>query len=743
MNNTIDKQAALDELIRRGRLPTGSTLTNMSESVLRPIEQQTESETQANITKLHGELPGTSPTPILGPAGVLMNRGQVRSQVSNEQERRAAYDVLIERGYDPEQLKVTLGVQKATKPPFQWGKTIGGMVGGYAAPLALSKLIPGPIDDVAIAAKLALKASKARRLLAVPLTAAAGAGAGGAVGETAQIGIQQKRIASLKEMYDAGKNEALWELGGRYAGPALKSTIFSPFIKKTNPEAARLMAKFGQNALMFSPQELDKRLVIRAAESISRGSFGTEHLWQEFAEKGLQGVRGVGDQLVDTIVEGAGRLPANEAVGVLEQGLRPGGFIQTQIDDLFDPLFKELKKMSPNARVSSAPLKAIAKAELAADAALMKGTKAGTHLTPKGRQLLETILDYKDVLGRDQMRTIRSDFLKEARTFAREADRGEALVKRLAGAADDAVFNPEYSVGTFKPVDTGEIKVFALGDIKSEKGLAYKGMTPEANRFLRNINGLYKATHEALETTFDERMIKTLAKDPAKYVQRLFPAKNPDAIIRLRESLTKPIAGKSSVEGKALWNQLRGNWYADVLDKATKEQGLSHSAYYNVLQNMGDSLKEMFPEKPIRDVMIRDIPSALGLKRITSAAGTPLFTKSMQTGGVITMYEGIKNDSPVAVTVGGALAIGPGVFAKFATEPTGKYLKYLTAGFNVKPGNTSQLIANTARIIKALKSIDDKEQQTSQQIEQRKKADRWQRSQPTLQSLRGFGGRGY
>lgn len=653
--------------------------------------------------------------------------------IKEEQDRENAYTNLLKRGYDKEQLETVLRVQKGASPRI--GRTAGGILGPMAAPViahAIGKI--GPL------------AALPEETITTPLVAAGLAYLGGAGGEAAQIGIEEKRKATISEMHKAGKTESLYELGGRYGMLGAKYTVFSPFIKKTNPEAAYIMKKYGENALTFSPAELDKRLAISAAESISRGSFATNKLWEDFAEKGLNGIRGVADQLTDTMIEGATRLPPNEAVKVFTEGLLPGGFIMTQVDELFDPLFKQFSKMVPNAKHSTAGLKAFAQRQIAIDKAMMKkGVEKGTYLTPQGRKLFETIVDYKDIFTTDQMRLARSDYIKTSRTFARETDRNESLVKELVGIADDAIFNPTFPSGKeFRKIG-GEI--------------AYQGMTPEAQRFLRNTNALYDNVYGSgktatkvggapmikgvLQEEFSERMAKQLAKNPAKYSSALFPAKNPDAIIRLREALTKPIAGQPNREGRLLWNQLRANWYNDLLDKVSKEEGLSKTAYYNAIKNMGDSLKEIIPEEKIRIGITEDIPKMLDLKRISTAAGTPLFSKGLQVGGAVKVYQGITKGNILAVTTGGLLAVGPDAFAKLATEPTGRGLKLLTAGFNVSRGKTSQAGPVILRMVNLLNEIDKYEQRELVQAERRRKQARFMDGSPSMKQLSGFGGRGY
>ncbi|KKL45192.1 hypothetical protein LCGC14_2358160, partial [marine sediment metagenome] len=86
--------------------------------------------------------------------------------------------------------------------------------------------------------------------------------------------------------------------------------------------------------------------------------------------------------------------------------------------------------------------------------------------------------------------------------------------------------------------------------------------------------------------------------------------------------------------------------------------------------------------------------------------GTSLFSRGAQIGGLAMMFNSGKEGDFIGFTAGATLAIGPLAFAKLATNPKG--IKFLTAGFKLKPG-ASGLVPNAVRMTRLLRSIEKKE----------------------------------
>ena len=629
-----------------------------------------------------------------------------------EPQRQKAFNELQRLGFTPRQIELSLQTKRAIDRP-RIGRPAGGVGGAIAATALAGRLIPGPIDDVAIM---------------IALIASTGAGLGGVAGEAVQTGIEEKRLISKGEALGAFATESLTELGTRGAVAGTKF-LFSPLIKRTVPEAAALVDDFAKVGGNFSPTELDSRFSLQIQEAFSRGSFGAKQIFQEFEEAQGRAALAFADNIIDNVVKGVARQAPEEIGEVFAEGItRPSGKVFNLLDDLFNPLFKqvddlaregaeagfrqvraggpavrgvsgrfvparELQRIRLTPTVSTKSLKAFAQRNLATDTRLN-----GQFLSPIGRSKLKKIVDGADALSFSDMRLLRSSFLKDARKLARDVDQSQGIIKQLARLTDEAIFDPK----------------------------AARGLNPKARNLLENINALYKASQRGLETTFSEKLAKRLLKNPSNVVKELFPNNNPKSIRLLRQSLVEPISGKPSAEGKILWGQLRQAWLADVVDQATKEGVVKPKVFDNLLRKMGkEGLREIFPEEKSL-VGVKRIQSLFDIAGKAPPSGTSLFSRSAQIGGLALMYKSGKEGDFIGFTAGSVLAIGPLAFAKLATSPRG--VKFLTAGFKMKPG-ASGLVPNAVRMIRLLREINKREQSATLKQEQKKRRSVQQRIQ--------------
>ena len=645
------------------------------------------------IEQLGGRLPGLDPVPVAAFPG------------PEESQRRRAYQELTQMGLSPEQIRLSSQTQKILGGA-RTGRTAGGIGGAIAATAIAGRFIPGPIDDAVIMAAL---------------IATGGAGVGGVAGEAAQVGIEEKRLIGKREALKAFAIEAGTELGGRGLVGVGKKYIFSPIIKKIVPEAAALVDDFAKVGGSFSPTELDKRFSLQIGEAFSRGGFGAKQIFQEFEEKQGRAVLAYADGIIDAISEGVARQTPEEIGNLFAEGItRPNGRVLNILDDLVNPLYKqvdelakgsevgfrqikgatkvsqrgvsgrfiqvkELQRLRLGPKVDTKSLKQFARKQLATDNRLNK-----QFLSPAGRSKLLKVLGLNDKVSFSDMRLLRSSYLKDVRKLARDVDQSQGIVKRLASITDDAIFDPK----------------------------AAQGLNPEALRLLRNTNALYKTGKKGIEETFSANLAKRLLRNPSRIVKEVFPNNNPKAIRLLRQSLIEPISGKPNREGKILWNQLRQQWLADAVSDATKEGIAKPKVFDNIIRKMGDGFPEMFPEKEIA-INVKKIQTLFDIAGKAPPTGASLFSRGAQVYGVTKMYQGSKEGDFVGFTIGATMALGPLAFAKLATNPKG--VKFLTAGFKMKPGATG-LVPNTVRIIRLLRDINKKENRQREAFELRKAA---------------------
>ncbi len=704
---------------------------------------------QQRIDELFGQLRGTLPSQKLPPqreeigalsgfvptptAGLVA--GRVRSRI--EQQREQAFGELQQRGFTPEQIDLTLQTQKILDRP-KIGRPAGGIAGALTATAIAGRIIPGPFDDAAILAAL---------------IATGGAGAGGVTGEAIQTGIEEKRLIGTREALTAFATEAGTELAGRGLVRVGKFAL-SPFIRKTVPEAAALIDDYAKVGGSFSPTELDKRFTLNIAESFSRGSFGAKQIFQEFEEKQGRAVLAFADNIIESIGEGVARQTPEEIGQIFAEGItKPGGRILNLLDDLFKPLYDQLDELTKatiisettqisvpstildetgkpiekfitrvigeriqGTGVSTASLKGFRAKIIAQNQRLVDIAKrTGKELplvSPAGKAILNDIDNLPKFVGHSDYRAFRTKALKESRKLNRDIDVSESMIKQISSITRKELLDPK----------------------------TVAGASPQAKRLHANVSNLFSTAQEGLKTTFPETLAKRLLRNPSSVIKEVFPSGNPKAIRLLRKSLVEPISGRPSAEGKILFNQLRQAWLADVVEQATKEGVAKPKVFNNLIRKLGKkSLREMFP----------DAKSFAGVKKIQSLfegagkgppAGTSLFSRTAQVGGLALMYKSGKEGDFIGFTAGSVLAIGPLAFAKVATNPKGA--KFLTSGFKMKPG-ASGLVPAAVRMIRLLKEINLKERKTIlTQKKQQRQAGAALRT-PTLEQLRGFGGRGF
>lgn len=695
-----------EELLKmRQTQPTGSIQDIPTEQLLQFQQQRQQSQQDQRVSQLldqlGGRLPGRDPVPVAafpGPA---------------EEKRRRAFQELIALDFTPKQIELTVQAQRMLGGP-RIGRPAGGIAGALGATAIAGRFIPGPIDDAAIM---------------IGLIAAGGAGIGGVAGEAAQTGIEEKRLIGKREALKAFAIEAGTELGGRGLVRAGKF-VAGPLIRKIVPEAAALVDDFAKVGGTFSPTELDRRFTLRIGEAFSRGGFGAREIFQEFEERQGKAALVFANNIIDALGEGIARQPIREIGEEFAKGItKPGGRVFNMLDDLFDPLYlqlddlvkestfgfrqirkggeavrgvtgrfipaKELQRIRTGAGVSTKSLKAFAKKTKDQNKRLVAIAKRTGKdlplLSPAGKKAVRDIDNLPETLRHIDYRAFRTKILKESRKLNRDLDVSESMVKQISSITRKELLDPANVSNT----------------------------SVEARQLHANISNLYSSTQTILENEFSEKLAKRLVKNPSSILKEIIPTGNPDGMEILRKSLVEPIQGIPSAEGKALWNQIRQAWLADVVDQATKEGVVNPRLYNNLLRKMGrPAFNEMFPEPAVRQ-SVDKIQNLFTIVGKAPPTGASLFSRGAQTLGVVKMWQGAKAADFIGITHGGLLAIGPLAFAKLATTPRG--VKLLTVGFKIKPG-AKRLVPNAVRIVRLLREINKKENRQREAFELRKSA---------------------
>jgi hypothetical protein len=717
-DNIIYKSDEFQQLDTAGKLEVKNRFFSQGPTA----QQQQNNLTNAQLfEQLQGEVPRFRIQP--GQTARQHPLGGFVAITPADRQRQEAYDTLIAQGKTPEQIRFVLGVNKKLTP-VPMGRTAGSIVGSIGLPLAVGALIPGPFDE-AITIPMAL--AKAGRAV-LPY---AGAGIGGGIGEAIQVGLEEKRRITTGEFLKAFGKELAYEGAGRGAVRSIKFTL-SPFIKRTIPEAAALADDFAKVGGTFPPTALDGRFHLTLAEEVSRGAFGARQVFEDMAQKNVRAAQVYAGQFLDMMADSTARLGPKQLGKEFAEGIaRPTGFVFRQADEIIDglyahldeltearfkrvfgdiampsqildetgkpittmkrrvvgkklvatlgPEFKELEEFVPIG-VNTRKLKRFWIEVLQENKKALKlGRKGAFTLTPGAIAEGENVIhNLAETVPHKTMRNIRSRVLRDVRKLHLDANQDEALIKRFEQVMFDTLTDPR----------------------------SVKGSTSEIQNLFNNTRQLWTSLREGTEKVFPEKMINRILKNPSGVIKEIFPKNNPTAIKRLRISLTEPIQGMKSREGKRLWMQLRTAWFDDAVEEATKGEVARPNVFHNIIHRQGpEAIAEMIPDAAGKRQLknIEDLLTAMSKK---PAAGASLFIRGGQVGGLYLMYDGWREGDFLQISTGGALVAGPYFFAKMAAHPLGS--KLLRTGIRLKPGSTS-LVPITARLINLANKIDKDE----------------------------------
>lgn len=699
------------------------------------------------IDQLRGSLPLSQQPPTglpISPETRLVNP-----------EKEKAFNQLIQSGVTKEQIQAVLDIQRRVNPGIigqikqNIGEDVGGLAGGIAgAKLALTLGQAGP--------QIAL----AEEFITVPLFAAAGAFLAGGAGKSIQQAVDPLATPSISDFVRSGRRQALFEAGGRVVTAGVR---LLPIFKRPLKEAQDVAEMFARQGGFFTPRQRDARTIISATEELSRGSFGGAAIFDGFDIDMQARALNAGKEIVDVIARDTIKDPdtlGNELVALFSRKgqiiggkrIMATGGRETLLDEFFEPLFKEVGRLSPNTRLSTLPIKRFIEKKLKQDAA-----QGGALLTREGRSQFRRVLKTLETRRTlNQMIDLRSSYLKDARKFAVGADKSETAFIELAQVADQALFAPSTVVG----------------------------MTPEGEKLLRNINAVYGPSRELYSEQFIKSVISQLGVSPSNVVKVVYKDFDLQRLKNIRDLLISPVPTKSGIgqtstniqrelralrqtlpniksgegalrlisknaaEGRALWRQLNAAWFAEQLrltfNPTTQLLDVKklNAAINKIPPN---TFRLMFPGGSGKG--LKDMQKLFNALSPAKKGFVSMFGKTIELGGISAAGGAVgaaltlQSGSGIAiVAAGGSLvvSISPTAFAKLATNP--KATKVLTLGFTANRGSV-KVAPIAARLINLLNE-DARNDQLAILKERRQR-----RKPPTIgfapRQLRGFGGRGF
>lgn len=734
-----------EELQRMQQQPP---IQNISTEELVGMQRQPELDetTQLRLLdQMRGKLPLSQHPELRG--GLIDKERLIRDPF-----RQEAFDQLIQSGITKEQIEAAVGVHSRVNPSLigQIKQNIGEDVGGLAGGIAGAKVA---VSLGQIPPFTALP----EELITVPLFAAGGAFLGGGAGKSIQETVDPLASPSIGDFVRSGKRQALFEGIGRVASAGAR---LLPIFKKPLQESQDVAEMFARHGGFFTPRQRDRRTIVRATEELSRGSFGGGAVFEGFDIDMQARALNAGKEVIDTIARDAVKDPdllGKELVELFgragEKGVPAKGLRQTLLDDFFEPLYKEVGRLSPNTQLSTLPIKRFIEKKMKQDIA-----QGGALLTREGRSKANFILkNLKTQRTLGQMVDLRSSYLKDARKFKVGADKSEVFFKELASVADQALFDPS----------------------------TVAGMTPEGKKLLRNINAVYGPARELYNEQFVKSVISQLTTSPSKVSRIVFKDFDHTRLKGIRDILISPVPTKAGVgqtsksiqdefralrrtlpnikggegatrliaknaaQGRAMWRQLNANWFSEQLTNAfNPTTGILDVKKLNkTINNIPpQTFTLMFPGASGKGV--KDIQKLFNVLSPAKRGFVSMFGKTIELGGIsaaggaagIAATGGLSLGSGLTLLGTGALSISPTAFARLATNP--KATKVLSAGLKANRGSI-KVAPIAARLINLLNEDARKEQQAILK-EQRSNRRQRQRVAPSpARQLRGFGGRGF
>jgi len=701
------------------------------------------------VGSLRGRLPSSGQLPVqstgggrqfgFGGTGIGGVPRQRNPDFDEEVSRRKAFKSLTDKGFDSQQIQVAIDIQKRLTPGLiqSFKKDIGQTAGGLTGAIAGAKV-------AAIAGQLGPQAATPEEVFTVPAGAIIGAFIGGGSGKTIQQVIDPLESVSARDFLKAGLTEAAFEAGGRAVVGGFRRLGGQKMAVESVEEAKK---RFLLEDGFFQPAQRDNRILVKAADQLSSGSFGGGPIMgaHNITQQGQAALIGediikriAGESLDDTAVLG------DEIAGIFtrlgEKGQQVKGVRQTLLDTFFDDLYNQVDVLSSNAQFTTAPIKKLAKKKLEQDI-----KQGGALLTSEGRSRLKGIVKtLEDVKTAGDMRQLRSSYAKDARRFQVGGDQSSVIFSELAEAADGILFDAGSQAGLSEP----------------------------ARKLLRNINAVYGPSKQLYNETIIKEIVRKLNTNPSLVNTLIGKKPDPKNLKLIRDLLVSPVrktsgsgqstktivkelrAAKSALknpqakallaknasEGKRLWRQLKAGWLKEnIINPST---GLIDAKQMDkAIRGMDQaSFRMMFPGD-----IGKDLKALNGLVDVISPKNqgiATLFGKGIEFGGFGSLGAGLAAGNGISIASGGAMVIGPTAYAKIATNP--KATKLLTLGLKRQAkGKAVNIPALAARIINVLGKQDATEQKAIRAEQRRILAGPRKGRSPSLEELRGFGGRGY
>lgn len=636
-------------------------------------------EVQQLQRQLGGRLPTQGALPqFTQPFGGTFGGAAIGSQQIRQREiqRRDAFRKLLNLGFSSEEISGALAFEQAIKPPSRLPQTAGALAGT----LALGRFIPGPIDDIAIGARLLRGGAQA-----------AAAGAGGIAGKALQVAADPDEEFNFNELAKVFGEEAAFEavtlglapIGKKIIGGARRTAIAGgERLSKRLTEAGRRMGIKSR----FLPAQFSDNQLIDTLQGIGENSLVGSNAVFQFKRGQVAIATDMIEGLSETISRGAKDRSLDEMASLVIDAVEDKGLMHGVVAS---KLFGAVDVASAGAKVDMRPVKALAN-KITTRAA--KAGNIGQTETSLGmlKRLTDDIDDFASFETGQDVRSGLLDILRKGESKLTPDPKAVGIVKRITPEVDAAM------------------------------GQAARNAGPEVEPLWRRANLFWKAGKKRFNNKMISKLMKDLPDRP-EVITKIFKPNAKTSLLRVKKAV-----------GPKTFQELKGTYIEHIVRNSSKIDpsaisGIGESVGDKILRqfnNLGeDTIKATFTAKETQ--AIRDSARTLGIiqGKTGGQAGALRFVQGTALAGIIAAPFLPSEKAGRAVSVSsGVLLLGPAVLGKLMTKPG--FAKLLSEGFKATPG-TQKAVALSARlarnVFKARREINQerRKRQIQRENEQR------------------------
>lgn len=651
--------------------------------------------------QLGGQLPSTGELPPdlppyteFGQATMSLERRRI------ERKKRDAFAQLRKLGFSTDQIAGALAFEQGIKPPSKIPQTIGALGGT----LLLGRLIPGPVDDIAIGARLLRGGAQA-----------VSAGLGGMGGKFLQQWADPDAEFNKAELMKVGVEETVLEgitlglapIGRRLLGGAKKTAIAGAerLSKKLAAAGKRLGIK---TPTRFLPAQFSENQMIDTIQGIGENSLVGSNVVFQYKKGQLRAAGDLVEGLSETISKGASKRSVDDVASILLDTIEDRGITHRVATS---HLFGQLDVV-----IGKADIVDMRSTKTLAQEILERSAKAGNigHTETSLGLLRDVADDIDDIVSFETAQDVRSgllDILRKGQSKLTPDPKAVGIVKRLAPSIDGAMEN------------------------------AARKISPDANKLWRRANHFYKAGQKRFHNKTIQKLVRDLPDKP-EAANVIFRSKF--NILRVKKAA-----------GDKAFQEVKGAWIEAIvkdsmLPDPTAVKGIGQPVGMRVLKKFNgigqEALDTAFTKA--EQLTVRDNARILATiqAKLGGQSGSLRFVQGAALAGIIASPLIEESAGRQAGRASGVLLIGPAVLGRLMTKPW--FGKLLSEGYKV-PRGTQKGIALTARLVrnvlKTRKEINqERKKRRSRELVETYLEKHPQYKKPTLMGgWRGFRERGF